>query len=80
MSWLYLHLATNHFPIILTILGTVACSLSAMRKNAFAWKYGIITLSAGAVLSLPSWITGYQAHYVLENRLGFPRVGVCPER
>jgi uncharacterized membrane protein len=78
MSWLYLHLATNHFPIILTILGTVACSLSAMRKNAFAWKYGIITLSAGAVLSLPSWITGYQAHYVLENRLGFPEGVVEP--
>lgn len=78
MSWLYLHLATNHFPIILTLLGTVACSLGVLRKNAFAWKYGIITLSAGAILSLPSWITGYQAHYVIENRLGFPEGVVEP--
>src|SRR6185503_16696801 len=78
MSWLYLHLVTNHFPIILTFLGTVACILGVARRNAFAWKYSVITLSVGAMLSLPTWITGYQAHYVVENRLGFPEGTVEP--
>jgi uncharacterized membrane protein len=78
MSWLYLHLVIDHFPIILVLLGTAACVLGAARRNDFAWKYGVITLAVGAALAIPSWITGYQAHYVVENRLGFPEGVVEP--
>ena len=78
MTWLYLHLTSNHFPIILVLLGTCACAIGAARRSDAAWTYGIVTLAIGAVTAIPTWITGYQAHYVLENRLGFPEGTVEP--
>src|SRR6185503_17718890 len=69
MTWLYLHLVLNHFPVILTLVGTTACVIGAARKSPQAWTYGVITLAIGAACSIPTWITGYQAHYILENEL-----------
>jgi uncharacterized membrane protein len=67
MLWLYLHLALNHFPVILTVLGTTACAIGAARRIRDAWTYGFITLAVAAACAFPTWITGYQSHYVLEN-------------
>ena len=78
MTWLYLHLIMNHFPIILTLLGTAACGVGAGRRNQAAWTYGMVTIVLGGITAIPTWITGYQAHYVLENRLGFPEGTVEP--
>jgi len=78
MTWLYLHLVTNHFPIILTLLGTIACLVGLIRGSQNAWYYGVVTLLLGAIGALPSWISGYQAHYVLETRLGLPEGIVEP--
>jgi hypothetical protein len=78
MTWLYLHLITNHFPIILTVVGTVACIIGAARRNHSIWTYGVITLALGGVAAIPTWITGYQAHYVVEYRLGLPEGLVEP--
>jgi uncharacterized membrane protein len=63
---------TNHFPIILTLLGTAACVFGAARRHRGAWTYGVVTLAFGAFAALPTWITGYQAHYIMETKLGLP--------
>jgi uncharacterized membrane protein len=78
MSWLYLHLTTNHFPIILTVLGTVAGFVGTIRRDRNIWIYGVVTLALGSALAIPTWITGYQAHYVVEVRLGLPEGVVEP--
>jgi hypothetical protein len=78
MSWIYLHLVTNHFPIILTLLGTAACGIGAARRSGFVWTYGLVTLALGGLAAVPTWITGYQAHYVIENRFGLPEGLVEP--
>jgi uncharacterized membrane protein len=78
MSWLYLHLTTNHFPIILTLLGTVAGFVGTIRRDRNIWLYGVVTLALGGALAIPTWITGYQAHYVVEVRLGLPEGHVEP--
>jgi len=67
MLWVYLHLALNHFPVILTLVGSGAGVVGAVRRSDEAWRYGLVSLAIGAISSLPSWITGYQAHYALEN-------------
>ena len=69
MAWIYLHLILNHFPVILTFAGTAGCVVGAARKSRDAWTYGVISLAVAAACSIPSWITGYQAHYILENKL-----------
>ncbi len=78
MIWLYLHLMTNHFPIILTIVGTVACAVGAAKKWDRTWDYGVASLTIGALAAIPTWITGNQAHYVAEDLLGFPEGTVEP--
>jgi uncharacterized membrane protein len=78
VTWLYLHLVLNHFPVILTLVGTTGCIIGAARKSREAWTYGVITLAIAAVCAIPSWITGYQAHYILENRLRVPEGVVEP--
>ena len=78
MTWLYLHLVTNHFPVTLTLLGTIVCAIGAAKRNTNAWYYGVVTLLLGAIGAVPSWISGYQAHYVVENQLGFPEGTVEP--
>src|SRR6185503_10296592 len=78
MTWLYLHLVLNHFPVILTLVGTTACVIGAARKSPQAWTYGVITLAIGAACSIPTWVTGYQAHYILENELRVPEGVVEP--
>src|ERR1051326_5134575 len=74
MAWIYLHLILNHFPVILTFAGTAGCVVGAARKSRDAWTYCVISLAVAAACSIPSWITGYQAHYILENKL---RVAEC---
>jgi uncharacterized membrane protein len=78
MTWLYLHLILNHFPVILALVGATACVIGASRRNQAAWTYGVISLAIAAACSIPTWITGYQAHYVLENALRVPEGVVEP--
>jgi hypothetical protein len=78
MTWVYLHLVTNHFPIILTLLGTIACGLGAARHHKGMWRYGVVTLAIGGLTAIPTWITGNQAHYVVEIQLGIPEGKVEP--
>jgi uncharacterized membrane protein len=72
MTWVYLHLATNHFPIILTVLGTGAAVVSfAWRRRAReAWTYALVTLLLAWASVIPAWITGNQSHEVVEKQLG----------
>ncbi|MBI4420036.1 MAG: hypothetical protein HY560_04355 [Gemmatimonadetes bacterium] len=72
MTWVYLHLITNHFPVILTVLGTAALLVS------FWWRgqaravllYALATLVLAGATVIPAWITGNQSHAVVEERLG----------
>src|SRR5437867_4287493 len=72
MAWVYLHLVTNHFPVILTLLGTgaVLVSLSWRRAAAEAWRYALVTLVLATASAVPAWITGNQSHEIVERRLG----------
>ena len=72
MTWVYLHLAINHFPVVLTLLGTVAVLASLWWRRAApeAWRYGLVTLVLATASAVPAWITGNQSHEVVEKRLG----------
>jgi drug/metabolite transporter (DMT)-like permease len=72
MFWLNLHLMTNHFPIILTLVGTAACILGAARRIRDAWIYGALCLALAGATSVPAWITGNESHLPFENELGVP--------
>lgn len=60
----------NHFPVILTFVGTGACLVAAVRRARQAWIYGALTLILAGGSAVPAWITGNQAHWVLEDEVG----------
>ena len=78
MTWVKLHLMINHFPIILTLVGTGACVVGAARRARQAWTYGALTLALAGACAVPVWITGNQSHIVLEDELGVPEGVVEP--
>ncbi|MSR07270.1 MAG: hypothetical protein EXR93_09430 [Gemmatimonadetes bacterium] len=78
MTWIKLHLMINHFPVILTVVGTAACILGAGRHIRQAWTYGALTLALAGVCAIPAWITGNQSHIVMEDEIGIPEGVVEP--
>ncbi len=78
MFWIDLHLMINHFPIILTLVGTGACLIGAARRMRAIWLYGALTLALAGAAAIPAWISGNQAHVPLENSLGVPEGTVEP--
>src|SRR5579864_6542996 len=72
MTWVYLHLITNHFPVILALLGTGAAMLSFRwrRRAREAWAYALVTLMLAGISVIPVWITGNESHEAAEQQLG----------
>lgn len=53
-----LHPRFVHFPIALLVLGTVALLIGLWRRPAWLWQWGLISLAAGWILTVPAMITG----------------------
>ncbi|MBI4501097.1 MAG: hypothetical protein HY700_08050 [Gemmatimonadetes bacterium] len=70
MSWPYLHLVTNHFPIILAVTGTIAALAALVLRHRTIWIYAVATLSFAGLASAPAFLSGNQAEEVMEDRPG----------
>ena len=63
-----LHLAVNHFPIILALVGTAAALLAFLSRRRGVLLYALATLTLAGLASYPVVLTGDQAEEVLEER------------
>ena len=70
MNWPYLHLLTNHFPIILTVVGTGAAVAGLVFRRRTIWIYAVATLSFAGLAAAPAFFSGNQAEEVMEDRPG----------
>ncbi|MFQ5888865.1 MAG: hypothetical protein ACE5JR_02305 [Gemmatimonadota bacterium] len=61
MNWPYLHLVTNHFPIILAIVGAVAMGAGKASGRDSLMRYGAISLVLAGLTAPVVYITGRQA-------------------
>ncbi len=63
-----LHLAVNHFPIILALVGTAAALLAFVTRKRGVLLYALATLALAGLASYPTVLTGDEAEEVLEKR------------
>jgi hypothetical protein len=67
MNWPYLHTIVNHFPIILSVVGSAGLVLALIVKRRGVWLYSLATLTLAGVSAYPAFYTGDEAAHALRN-------------
>ncbi|MGI8547703.1 MAG: hypothetical protein ACR2M1_10265 [Gemmatimonadaceae bacterium] len=66
-SWPYLHTLINHFPIVLTVVGTLAVLLALVYPRRGLWLYALGTLILAGITIYPAWLSGDKAADAVHN-------------
>lgn len=67
MDWPHIHIAINHFPIILAIVGTVSALLGLLTGRRGFWLYGAASLTLAGITVIPTYFTGGPAEHALNR-------------
>lgn len=67
MNWPYVHTLVNHFPIILSVVGTGVLLLALIVRRRGLWLYALATLTLAGLSIYPAFFTGDQAANALRN-------------
>ena len=61
MNWPYTHIVINHFPIILTIVGSAVLAAALIVRRRGLWLYALATLTLAGASVYPTYFTGDKA-------------------
>jgi glucan phosphoethanolaminetransferase (alkaline phosphatase superfamily) len=67
VNWPYIHTLINHFPIILTVVGSAVLLLAFIVKRRGVWLYALATLTLAGASIYPAFYTGDAAAHALRN-------------
>lgn len=67
MDWDQIHIAINHFPVILSVTGTLAALLGVVRGRRGVWMYATASLTLAGLTAAATYLSGLQAEDVLRN-------------
>jgi hypothetical protein len=67
MDWAHIHLALNHFPIILAMMGAAAAVLATIVPRRGTWIYAAASLTLAGVTVVPTYFTGEPAEKTLNR-------------
>lgn len=67
MNAAHLHLITNHFPIVLLIVGCIAFAIALVQRNPFWKRMATFLVIAAAISSLPVFLSGEGAEEIVEK-------------
>lgn len=67
MNAAHLHLAVNHFPVVLFFFGALLLLLSFFIRNIFWQKAACLVIVSAAVFSVPAYVSGEGAEHYLEK-------------
>lgn len=67
LTWPYIHLLINHFPVVLATAGLVAVILAMILRRRGLWLYAMGTLAAAGVTVYPVRFTGDEADHALND-------------
>lgn len=70
MNAAQIHLALNHFPLILVIVGTLVLAYSLWKRQTQFRTLALMLFVAAAVTALPTYITGEGTEEVVERMPG----------
>lgn len=68
MNWPYIHTLINHFPIILTVVGSAVLLAALIWRRRGLWIYAVATLTLSGLSVYPAFLTGDQASDVMRDR------------
>ena len=71
MSFTYLHLLMNHFPVIGTILGIALLGIAVFRRSSELGKVSFGLFVALAAIAIGVYLTGEPAEEAIEKLPGF---------
>ncbi|MEO6529179.1 MAG: hypothetical protein ABIP93_21345 [Gemmatimonadaceae bacterium] len=67
LDWAHIHIAVNHFPIILAVIGTAAAVLATFSPRRGTWMYAATSLTLAGLLVIPTYFTGEPAEKFLNR-------------
>lgn len=67
MNWPYIHTLINHFPIVLTVVGTAVLLLALIVRRRAVFVYALATLTLAGLAIYPTYFTGDQAADALRH-------------
>ena len=67
MSWPYVHLLINHFPVVLSTFALVVTILALVLRHRMLWLTAMGTLTAAGLSIYPVFLTGNQADHALND-------------
>lgn len=67
LTWPYVHLLINHFPVVLTTMGLVAAIGALLLRRRGLWLYAMGTLTMAALVVYPVHFTGDEADHALRD-------------
>ena len=68
IDWPYIHTLINHFPIILSVVGTAVLVVAMLTNRRDMWIYAVVTLTFAGLTVYPAFFSGDEAHEVLEHK------------
>ncbi|HKO17053.1 MAG TPA: hypothetical protein VJU87_12500 [Gemmatimonadaceae bacterium] len=76
MNWPYIHTLINHFPIVLTTVGSAVLVLALIFRRRGLWLYAVATLTLAGISIYPTFLTGDAAADALRNTWYIVRAAV----
>ncbi len=67
LTWPYVHLLINHFPVVLTSMGLIAAIGALILGRRGLWLYAMGTLTVAGLSVYPVHFTGDQADHALRD-------------
>ena len=67
MNGAYLHLLVNHFPVVLSVVGTAILLLALLTRRRDLWRYATLTLAFAGVAAIVAMLTGDAAADVMRK-------------
>ncbi len=67
MNWPYIHTLINHFPIILTVVGSAVLLAALIWRNRGLWLYAVATLTLSGLSAYPAHFTGDEAAHAVRT-------------
>ena len=70
MDWTYVHLTTNHFPVVGAIFGTLILAWGIFKGERSVWSVGLWIMVFTGLIAIPVYLTGEPAEETVEHLPG----------
>lgn len=67
ITWPYIHVTINHFPIVLSTVGALGAVLAVVRKKRGLWLYTMATMTLAGLMIYPVYLAGDKADEFLHD-------------